>query len=102
MDYLGVSRPTFYFDVHGEINTDKTIELARLRAVQPPPLVPVPEAAARLGLSVATVRRRLKDGELRAVRVGRAVRVDLSQVAPPSEEEVETEVLRVRASPLGQ
>ncbi len=27
-----MSRPTFYFDVHGEINTDKTIELARLRA----------------------------------------------------------------------
>ncbi len=32
MDELGVSRPTFYFDVHGEVNTDKTIELARERA----------------------------------------------------------------------
>lgn len=31
---LGVSRPTFYFDVHGEINTEKTIELSRLRAEQ--------------------------------------------------------------------
>ena len=29
---LGVSRPTFYFDAHGEVNTDKTIELARERA----------------------------------------------------------------------
>jgi hypothetical protein len=29
---LGVSRPTFYFDVHGEVNTGKTIELARRRA----------------------------------------------------------------------
>ena len=29
---LGESRPTFYFDVHGEVNTDKTIELARERA----------------------------------------------------------------------
>ena len=29
---LGVSRPTFYFEVHGEINTEKTIELSRLRA----------------------------------------------------------------------
>ena len=29
---LGVSRPTFYFDIHGEINTGKTIELARRRA----------------------------------------------------------------------
>jgi hypothetical protein len=28
----GVSRPTFYFDVHGEINTDKAIGLARKRA----------------------------------------------------------------------
>jgi hypothetical protein len=29
---LGMSGPTFYFDVHGEVNTDKTIELARERA----------------------------------------------------------------------
>lgn len=29
---LGVSRPTFYFDAHGEVNTDKTVELARERA----------------------------------------------------------------------
>ena len=26
-----MSRPAFYFDVHGEINTDKTVELARRR-----------------------------------------------------------------------
>jgi len=32
MDKLGSSRPTFYFDTHGEANTDKTIELARARA----------------------------------------------------------------------
>jgi hypothetical protein len=31
---LGVSRPTFYFDVHGEVNTVKAIELARERAVE--------------------------------------------------------------------
>ena len=29
---LGVSRPTYYFDAHGEVNTDKTVELARERA----------------------------------------------------------------------
>jgi len=29
---FGVSRPTYYFDVHGEVNTDKTVELARERA----------------------------------------------------------------------
>lgn len=34
MGELGVSRSTFYFDVHGEINTEKTIELSRLRAEQ--------------------------------------------------------------------
>ena len=28
----GESKPTFYFDVHGEINNDKTIKLARERA----------------------------------------------------------------------
>lgn len=32
MAVLGFSRPTFYFDVHGEVNTDKTIELAVERA----------------------------------------------------------------------
>jgi hypothetical protein len=32
MGELGQSRPTFYFDVHGEVNTDKAIELARRRA----------------------------------------------------------------------
>ncbi|MFB0569022.1 MAG: pyruvate kinase alpha/beta domain-containing protein, partial [Nitrososphaeria archaeon] len=32
MNHLGQSRPTFYFDVHGEINTDKTVELAVKRA----------------------------------------------------------------------
>jgi len=32
MNDLGQSRPTFYFDVHGEINTDKTVELAAGRA----------------------------------------------------------------------
>ena len=31
---LGVSRTTFYFEVHGEVNTDKTIELAKERAEQ--------------------------------------------------------------------
>lgn len=31
MDKLGQNRPTFYFDVHGEINTGKTIELAKQR-----------------------------------------------------------------------
>jgi hypothetical protein len=32
MGGLGESRPTFYFDVHGEINTEKAIELSRDRA----------------------------------------------------------------------
>jgi len=32
MDKLGFSRPTFYFDAHGEVNTDETIELAKARA----------------------------------------------------------------------
>jgi hypothetical protein len=31
---LGVGRPTFYFDVHGEANTDKAIELAKERATE--------------------------------------------------------------------
>jgi excisionase family DNA binding protein len=33
------------------------------------------EVAARLGVSVDTVERRIKDGSLKAVRIGRAVRI---------------------------
>ncbi|MGD2200369.1 MAG: pyruvate kinase alpha/beta domain-containing protein [Candidatus Bathyarchaeota archaeon] len=32
MVQLGINRSTYYFDAHGEVNTEKTIELAKTRA----------------------------------------------------------------------
>jgi excisionase family DNA binding protein len=41
------------------------------------PALPVQEAAKRLGLSVPTIWRRVRAGELQTIRVGRSVRVVL-------------------------
>ena len=38
-------------------------------------LISLPEAAARLGVSVDTIRRRINDRTLPAVRIGKYVRV---------------------------
>lgn len=46
----------------------------------PSPLASVQQAAAMLGCSVPTIRRKVKAGEIPSVRVGRAVRVDLSKL----------------------
>lgn len=64
-------------------------EVASLVSALPPSLVTVPEAARRLGLSTATVRRRIKDRSLPVVRVGHSVRVDLALVRPPEEATIE-------------
>ena len=42
------------------------------------------EAAARLGLSLRTVRRRIADGSLPSVRIGRAVRVSAAALDLPA------------------
>ncbi len=44
-------------------------------------LLTVPEVAARLSCSVATVKRRIRDGSLPAFRDGRLVRVRESDLA---------------------
>ncbi len=62
----------------------EVVELRRqitvLQAVQPLAIVSVPEAAERLGVTQPTVRKMLRDGRLKSVRVGNRVRVDLSTV----------------------
>jgi hypothetical protein len=69
-------------------------ELASLRAVAPVGnLVPLDLAAERLGVSVATLRRRIRSGAIpRAAvyqdRPGAAVRLDLSKLKAPEEGEV--------------
>ena len=65
-------------------------EVRQLRALAersvPVALVPVPEAAKLLGISCATVRRRIKAGDLPVVRIGRSVRVDLAKVRTRDDE----------------
>ena len=41
------------------------------------------EAAARLGISLRTVRRRIADGSLATVRIGRAVRIPITALDLP-------------------
>jgi excisionase family DNA binding protein len=44
--------------------------------------VTISETATRLGLSIRTVERRIKDGTLPAVKIGGSVRIPLSAVLP--------------------
>lgn len=63
-------------------------ELAAMRQALPPALLPLKEAARRMGVSEKTARRRVQAGEWPARRDGRKVLVDLSALRPLSEEEV--------------
>ena len=56
-------------------------EVTTIRRSLPPTLLTVAETAKRLDLSESSIRRRIRDGSLRVVRVGGAVRVDLSSIA---------------------
>jgi excisionase family DNA binding protein len=46
----------------------------------PPQYRPLAEEAARLGVSVKTLRRRISDGQLAAYRLGHLIRVDPAEV----------------------
>jgi excisionase family DNA binding protein len=72
-------------------------EVVELRRALPPQLVSVEEARKRLGVSLSTARRRVRNGEWPVRRDGRRVLVDLGALRPLSEEEVAREALRVRA-----
>jgi len=60
-------------------------EMAALRASQSPRLVSPAEAARALGLSIATVRRRIADQTLPSRHIGRRVLVNLTTMATTSE-----------------
>lgn len=47
------------------------------------PLVSVREAAAAIGVPISTLRDRIASGEIRAMRIGRSVRLRLSDLPGP-------------------
>jgi len=59
------------------------LELERLRQDRGAELVTEREAARRLGVSVRTVQRQVKTGQLASVKVGASRRVRLDGVLPP-------------------
>jgi excisionase family DNA binding protein len=65
-----------------------TVAVRSLERHIPPPLVTVQDAAERLGVSVNTVRRRVKSGDIPCTRIGKALRVDLTKVRPLDQVEV--------------
>ncbi|MFI5299925.1 MAG: helix-turn-helix domain-containing protein [Polyangiales bacterium] len=78
------------------------VDVKALRDAVPPALLTTAEAAKALGVSEATVRRHVRSGELPSVKVGAAVRVDLSRVRPTTAGEVARLALIARdGKPLG-
>lgn len=63
-------------------------QVEAMRRALPPALVPVREAAQALGVSEATVRRRIRDGDIATVRIGRSVRIDLAALRAVDSAEV--------------
>ncbi|MBN1441670.1 MAG: helix-turn-helix domain-containing protein [Planctomycetes bacterium] len=57
-------------------------ELAKLRGEDEPAGVTMSEAARRLGVSIATIQRRVIDGTLPSKKIGRVRRVLLSAILP--------------------
>lgn len=73
-------------------------EVASLRRALPPMLVSVAVAAQRLGVSLATARRRVKAGEWPVRRDGRRVLVDMGAMGAKSKEELSELSRSLRAS----
>ncbi len=69
----------------------------QLRRTLPAQLVSMQEAAGHLDLSLSTVRRMVKRGDLPYRRLGRSVRVDLAALHPMTDGEVARAAVRARA-----
>jgi excisionase family DNA binding protein len=63
-------------------------ELERFAASRSDEMVSIEETAERLDLSVATVRRRVKAGDLPSKRIGHQYRIPGSALRPISDEEI--------------
>lgn len=62
------------------VEAENAAKLEGVRAALPPALATIPEAAARFKVSVPTMRRWVKRGDVPTVRIGNTVRVDLSRL----------------------
>jgi len=62
-----------------------TLAVGQLRAGQPSQLGRVEDVVRVLGISPATVHRRIKDGSIQAIRHGRALRFDLATLTTTGE-----------------
>jgi len=76
-----------------------TVAIRSLERHLPAPLVSVQDAAERLGVSVNTVRRRVKSGHIPSTRIGKAVRIDLTKVRALDQVEVNELVDRALRRP---
>ena len=73
---------------------DVKADLMAIRKTAPTEHLSVEQAARRLDMSQATVRRLIKRGELVAIRIGRSVRVDLRSALVANDDEIVTDLAR--------
>jgi excisionase family DNA binding protein len=83
-----------------ELNAGKISEkVDRLLAALPPALIPIPEAAAAFKVSIPTMRRWAKRGEVPTVKIGNTIRVDMSRLHGKDAAEVSAWAAEARGGP---
>jgi hypothetical protein len=76
-----------------------TVELAELRKAIPAQMSTIEEYAEAQHISVSSVRRGIRKGDIPVRRIGRSVRIDLRALRPLSEDEVAVAARAARGQP---